>query len=245
MAEFKNELKLRNGVRLQLDVHGNLHLTGASSVCTFSGEDLERLDNFLGEGIPAMKMAAAREAKVQDNQDRWYSMRIRPYRTGDNRIDGAVITLVDIDEDQRNLSRLEREEQVIEARVKSALEGFEQKVGTALQGRDAYFKQTFAVDPNFSRLQTHFDKYVQQGVPPEHAKRLAQLDAGMIGNGAPQGQPAAGAQGRSMPQAPRHLTTQPARAGGVPQPKGNVNFRDEKVRESRFNALAAKYGWES
>ena len=139
----------------------------------------------------------------------------------------------------------QRLEQVIEARVKSALEGFEQKVGTALQGRDAYFKQTFAVDPNFQRLQTHFDRYVQQGVPPEHAKRLAQLDAGMIGNGAPQGQPAAGAQGRSMPQAPRHLTTQPARAGGVPQPKGNVNFRDEKVRESRFNALAAKYGWES
>lgn len=137
----------------------------------------------------------------------------------------------------------QRLEQVIEARVKSALEGFEQKVGTALQGRDAYFKQTFAVDPNFQRLQTHFDRYVQQGVPPEHAKRLAQLDAGMIGQGqapAAQGVP----QARQMPAAPRHLTTQPARAGGVPQPKANVDFRNEKARESRFNAIAAKLGWE-
>ncbi|HEV2672177.1 MAG TPA: chemotaxis protein CheB [Gemmatimonadales bacterium] len=34
---------------------------------------------------------------VQDMNGRWHSLRVRPYRTLDNRIDGAVIVLVDID----------------------------------------------------------------------------------------------------------------------------------------------------
>ncbi|PYJ45709.1 MAG: hypothetical protein DME85_12890, partial [Verrucomicrobia bacterium] len=35
--------------------------------------------------------------KVTDKGGRKYSLRIRPYRTTDNKIDGAVLTLVDID----------------------------------------------------------------------------------------------------------------------------------------------------
>jgi two-component system, chemotaxis family, CheB/CheR fusion protein len=38
-----------------------------------------------------------REREVRDRDGRWYSMRLRPYRAGDDRIDGAVIVLVDID----------------------------------------------------------------------------------------------------------------------------------------------------
>jgi two-component system CheB/CheR fusion protein len=37
------------------------------------------------------------EREVQDLLGRWYSMRIRPYRTEDNKIEGAVMVLVDID----------------------------------------------------------------------------------------------------------------------------------------------------
>ena len=37
-----------------------------------------------------------RERKVTDKEGREYSLRIRPYRTTDNKIDGAVLTLVDI-----------------------------------------------------------------------------------------------------------------------------------------------------
>jgi two-component system CheB/CheR fusion protein len=37
------------------------------------------------------------EREIQDVQGRWYSMRIRPYRTEDNKIVGAVMVLVDID----------------------------------------------------------------------------------------------------------------------------------------------------
>lgn len=37
------------------------------------------------------------ERDVQDRDGRWYSLRIRPYRTRENKIEGAVILLVDID----------------------------------------------------------------------------------------------------------------------------------------------------
>ncbi len=57
--------------------------------------DLERL---ISEVIDT---ASIRERDVRDREGRWYSMRIRPYRTHDNQIDGAVIVLVDIDRIRR------------------------------------------------------------------------------------------------------------------------------------------------
>ncbi len=41
------------------------------------------------------------EREVQDRDGRWFSLRIRPYRTRENKIEGVVIILVDIDEHKR------------------------------------------------------------------------------------------------------------------------------------------------
>jgi two-component system CheB/CheR fusion protein len=46
------------------------------------------------------------EQDVQDGIGRWYSMRIRPYRTSENRIEGAVLTLVDIHPYKNSLEQL-------------------------------------------------------------------------------------------------------------------------------------------
>jgi two-component system CheB/CheR fusion protein len=43
-----------------------------------------------------------RQSEVRDKEGRTYSMSIRPYRTGDNRIDGAVMALFDITEGKQN-----------------------------------------------------------------------------------------------------------------------------------------------
>jgi two-component system CheB/CheR fusion protein len=40
---------------------------------------------------------SVKEREVQDRQGRWYSLRVRPYKTLDNKIDGAVLVLVDVD----------------------------------------------------------------------------------------------------------------------------------------------------
>jgi two-component system CheB/CheR fusion protein len=55
--------------------------------------------------IPDLKQSIQRvidsleiqEFRVEDNDGKWYSMRIRPYRTLENKIDGVVIVLLDMD----------------------------------------------------------------------------------------------------------------------------------------------------
>jgi two-component system, chemotaxis family, CheB/CheR fusion protein len=42
------------------------------------------------------------EREVQDRQGRWHSLRIRPYKTADGKIDGAVLTFMDIDAAKRS-----------------------------------------------------------------------------------------------------------------------------------------------
>ena len=56
--------------------------------------EISNLENLLRDVIDTLTM---REKIVRDPEGRPYSLRIRPYRTADNKIDGAVMTLVDID----------------------------------------------------------------------------------------------------------------------------------------------------
>ncbi|HYM80124.1 MAG TPA: chemotaxis protein CheB [Candidatus Limnocylindria bacterium] len=51
------------------------------------------------EGLSAEVIANLREQEreVRDQAGRWYSLRVRPYLTLDNKVDGAVLVLVDID----------------------------------------------------------------------------------------------------------------------------------------------------
>ena len=48
----------------------------------------------------------AKEIEVQDKEGHWYSLRVRPYRTAENKIDGAVVVLVDIGEVRQGLEEL-------------------------------------------------------------------------------------------------------------------------------------------
>jgi two-component system CheB/CheR fusion protein len=44
--------------------------------------------------------------EIQDRDGHWYHLRIRPYRTIDNKIDGAVLVLIDIDDLKRSNAQL-------------------------------------------------------------------------------------------------------------------------------------------
>src|SRR6185503_2434541 len=46
------------------------------------------------------------QREVQDRDGRWYSLRIRPYRTRESRIDGVVLMLFDIDELKRVIGHI-------------------------------------------------------------------------------------------------------------------------------------------
>ncbi len=47
--------------------------------------------------LEVIESLATQELEVQCSRGRWWSLRIRPYKTTDNKIDGAVLTLMDID----------------------------------------------------------------------------------------------------------------------------------------------------
>ncbi len=64
--------------------------------------DLPNLEDLVRQTIDTV---SGREREVQDKQGRWYVLRVRPYMTLDNKVDGAVLVLVDV----TALKRTERE----------------------------------------------------------------------------------------------------------------------------------------
>ena len=60
------------------------------------------------------------ERELQDHEGRWWRLHVRPYRTRENRIDGAVIVLVDINALKRNQQVLEEARDFADAIVDTA-----------------------------------------------------------------------------------------------------------------------------
>ncbi|MGH7779032.1 MAG: CheR family methyltransferase [Candidatus Binataceae bacterium] len=65
--------------------------------------DLQNLDGLLAESIHDERSS---EREVQNRRGHWYSLRIHPYRTSSNVIDGAVIYLVSIDAQKQALEEI-------------------------------------------------------------------------------------------------------------------------------------------
>ena len=90
-----------------------------------------------------------REQEVQDRSGRWYSMRIRPYKTADNRIKGAVVVLVDIDAFKSSLQELKESRDYAEGIIETIWEPLlvlddQLRVKTANRS----FYNTFRVTPD-------------------------------------------------------------------------------------------------
>jgi two-component system CheB/CheR fusion protein len=67
----------------------------------FEGIDLEK---HLHEVIDSVK---AYETEIQDRRGQWYSLRLLPYRSLDNKVDGAVLFLADISVQKQSQSELQ------------------------------------------------------------------------------------------------------------------------------------------
>jgi two-component system CheB/CheR fusion protein len=55
-----------------------------------------------------------KEFEVQDRQGRWHLLRLRPYRTVENKIDGAVMVFVDIDSLKRDEQMLRQQAELLD-----------------------------------------------------------------------------------------------------------------------------------
>jgi two-component system, chemotaxis family, CheB/CheR fusion protein len=67
-----------------------LHIVGAP--------DLDAQITEVTEGL------VVREQEVRDREGRWHRLQIRPYQTPDNRVDGVILSLVDIDALRRSVA---------------------------------------------------------------------------------------------------------------------------------------------
>ncbi len=60
------------------------------------------VDDLESRLLEVLDTLTPQEHEVQDREGRWYFLRIRTYRTTENKIDGLVLVLVDIDQSRRN-----------------------------------------------------------------------------------------------------------------------------------------------
>ncbi|AHJ29823.1 ATP-binding protein [Nodularia spumigena CS-584] len=86
--------------------------------------------------------------EVQDKNGRWYDLRIRPYRTIDNKIDGAVVILVDIDDLKRSSEQLRTSRDYVQAIVDTMRESLVVlDVNLRVISANEFFYDTFQVSP--------------------------------------------------------------------------------------------------
>ena len=115
---------------------------------------------------------SVREREVQDVEGRWYSLRIRPYRTMDNKIDGAVMIFIDINEARRVHLELQREQGFTAAVLESAaalvivtdLEGLIVRLNLACQRLSGYSFEEVKGKPVWDVL-----------APPEEIEAVKQM----------------------------------------------------------------------
>ena len=67
-----------------------------------------RFPNLRGLLLDVMGSALPRHEEVEDEEGRFHTLWVRPYKTRENKVDGAVITLIDIDEIKKGKSELEQ-----------------------------------------------------------------------------------------------------------------------------------------
>jgi two-component system CheB/CheR fusion protein len=72
--------------------------------------------------LEVIKTLNFKTQEVQDQEEHWYDLRIRPYRTIDNKIDGAVVVLVEIDALKRSAERLRASRDYAEAIIDTVRE---------------------------------------------------------------------------------------------------------------------------
>jgi two-component system CheB/CheR fusion protein len=78
--------------------------------------DLPDLETFVGNVISSVREA---EREVRDKNGHWYSLRVRPYLTLDNKVDGAVLVVIDIDLLKRTQLAITEASEQIEAIVRT------------------------------------------------------------------------------------------------------------------------------
>lgn len=108
--------------------------------------------------LEVLETLSVKELEVQTQGGHWYTLRIRPYRTTENQIDGVVLVLMDIDALKRNANTLEAARNYAEAIVETVqmpLIVLESNLQVSTANRSFY--TTFQLEPNETTQSLIFD----------------------------------------------------------------------------------------
>jgi two-component system, chemotaxis family, CheB/CheR fusion protein len=140
--------------------------------------------NFAFEGLEAMiretlRTLAPQQRDVQDRSGRWFSLRLRPYKGVDNRIDGAVIAAIDVGAAKLYEAQLEHARNHFVAIVETVREPLlvldaELRVLTANRS----FYQTFRVSPAETEATPIYELGGGQWNVPAFRQLLERIKAG-------------------------------------------------------------------
>jgi two-component system CheB/CheR fusion protein len=100
-----------------------------------------RYDRFVEDAEEVLDTLRPVEREVQDEDDNWYQVRILPYRTVNDRIDGVVFTFVDVTDLKEAQERLEKTKESLEERVQERTSDLKTEKETLKQRAEQF--QTF------------------------------------------------------------------------------------------------------
>lgn len=117
-----------------------------------------------------------KDIELKDKQGHWWSVRIRPYKTTDHKIDGAVIALVDIDSMKTGISRLLEARQLTDDIVNTVREPFVllDKNLNVVSANQSFYR-TFKVKPDDTLSRRIYDLGNRQWDIPRLRKLLEEI----------------------------------------------------------------------
>jgi two-component system, chemotaxis family, CheB/CheR fusion protein len=130
------------------------------------------LDQLITEVIDTVNV---RELEVQDTRGRWYLMRIRPYKTVENKIDGAVLVLVDIDALKRHEAQLQESRDYAVAIIDTVLPLVILDESLRVQSANRSFYDFFRVSPEETEGEFVYELENRQWDDPKLRKLLANV----------------------------------------------------------------------
>ncbi len=135
--------------------------------------DVPDLETLIADVIEQVHV---QEREVRDRNGRWYALRIHPYRTADNKIDGAVVVLLDIDQVKRIQEEVREARDYARAIVETVREPLlvldgQLRVQTANQA----FYQVFAVTPEETQDRLLYELGNQEWDIPALRKLLEEI----------------------------------------------------------------------
>jgi two-component system CheB/CheR fusion protein len=150
--------------------------------------DLPDLDSLISEVSGKGSLV---EREVQGRNGRWYALRMRPYKTAENKIDGVLMALMDIDVMKRGLdqARLSLDDAVAEKNLSVSLLDMSGALILILDsaGRIIAFNHACQEISGYSFLDVKFRVAWDFLLPPEEVDDAKATWAAIVENGKPSG----------------------------------------------------------